>query len=164
MARRKRKGFAKTGTLTMSLVLALGIIGVAYSSWSDMVTIPVSVETGYTRLQLCDGIGYPFGTVTGWIDGDTLRLTINAPGMGTYYYRFVDIHNTGTIPVKIQDIMIKSSPHTNATCDLGRGVEIEQNGVPGDTVSDNVTIQVLAAGVHTCNGTYSFVNWNQYVP
>lgn len=94
--------------LTILMVVALATIGVAYGFWTDTLNINGSVGTGELDAEFWgaweDG-NYPYGGVcTGAIDvtGDLWTITItNAyPGYGCDLGVYV--HNSGTIPVKIQ--------------------------------------------------------------
>lgn len=147
--------------LSIALLLALCITGVGYAAWTDTVSIDGTVETGYIGVVLSEGVSST--NVTASIAGHTIYIEINAGGEGKYEYRDFDIHNTGTIPVRIQDIQIVCSPGLQAGVNgVGVGTQIEQSGVDPDTVYGTVAMTVLGAGTYSCKVTFYFVQWNLY--
>lgn len=149
--------------LSIALLLSLCVMGVGYSAWTDEVSIGGTMEMGYIEVVLSDGQGFPSGNVTASIVGHTIDIEIEAGGEGEYRYRNFDIHNTGTIPVKIKDIQIVCSPGLQAgVSGVGVGTQIEQSGVDPDTVYGTVAMTVPGAGTYTCEVTFYFVQWNLY--
>lgn len=146
----------------MAMVVGLGLLGVGFSSWSDTLNIDATVETGtWEQVELSKGSCSQ--NVTCLVDpADTLNIDITNASPGYNYFQGFDIHNLGTVPVKIEDIQILASPQITATVsDVSVGDQIEQNGVSGDTVYGTVNMPVTEAGSYTCNVTFSFVPWNQ---
>jgi len=161
--RRKRNRFARIGMLSIALLLALCVTGVGYAAWTDTVSIGGTVETGYIKVELSDGQGSPSGNVTASIAGHTIIIKIVAGCAGKYSYYDFDIHNVGTIPVKIQGIVKDCSGGPVSTVTgVGVGTQIEQDGVDPDTVCGNVTMTVPCAGTYICKVTFDFVQWNLY--
>ena len=162
MMRRRRKGFSRLGLLSLALLLSLGITGIGYAAWTDELTIDGTVEIGYVAVVLTPGVSS--GNVTASIVGHTIDIEIDAGGEGEYEYRDFGIHNTGTIPVKIQDIQVEPSGGLAAEVSgVGVGTQIEQSGVDPDTFYATVTMAVPGAGIYTCRVTFYFVQWNLYV-
>lgn len=160
--RRRRNRFSRLGLLSIALLLSLGITGIGYAAWTDEITIDGTVEIGYVAVVLSEGVSS--GNVTASIVGHTIDIEINAGGEGEYEYRDFGIHNTGTIPVKIQDIQIESSGGLAAeVSDVEVGTQIEQSGVDPDTVYGTVAMTVPGAGTYTCKVTFYFIQWNLYV-
>ena len=150
------------GLLSLALLLSLCVTGIGYAAWTDELTIDGTVEIGYIGVVLSEGI--PSGNVTASIVGHAISIEIDAGGEGEYEYLDFGIHNTGTIPVKIQDIQIGSSGGLAAEVTGVRvGTQIEQSGVDPDTFYATVTMAVPGAGTYTCEVTLYFVQWNQYV-
>ena len=162
MRKRNRNRFSRLGLLPIVLLLALCLTGVGYGMWSDEVYIEGTVEMGYIGVVLSKGVSST--NVTASIVGHTIDIEIDAGGGGVYEYRDFDIHNTGTIPVKIQDIRIVCSGGLVAEVSgVGVGTQIEQSGVDPDTVYGTVTMTVPGEGTYTCEVTFYFVQWNMYV-
>ncbi|MFC2068068.1 hypothetical protein ACFLTP_03540 [Chloroflexota bacterium] len=124
MRNRKRSGISKIGILALALILVMGIMGVAYSGWTDVISIDGLVETGTSDLFLQvddDGWGPPdpdnppdplyddqIGEpgIACSVDNPTLTVTIALSNIQPdidYYCNF-HIENNGTLPVKIQSI------------------------------------------------------------
>ena len=159
--RKKRNRFARLGMLSIVLLLSLCVMGIGYAAWTDTVSIDGTVEMGYIEVVLSEGVSST--NVTPSIVGHTIDIEIDAGGGGEYEYRDFDIHNTGTIPVKIQDIQIVCSAELVAEVSgVGVGTQIEQSGVDPDTVYGTVTMTVLGAGTYSCKVTFYFVQWNLY--
>jgi len=149
--------------MSITLLLSLCVMGVGYAVWMDAASIDGTVETGYIGVELSEGQGFPLGSVTASVAGHTIDIEIDAGGEGEYEYLDFEIHNTGTIPVKIQDIQIVCSQGLQAVVeDVEVGTQIEQNGVDPDMFYGTVTMTVLGAGNYTCEVTLSFVQWSLY--
>lgn len=148
------------GLLSIALLLSLCVMGIGYAGWMDTVSIEGTMRTGYIEVVLSES-DYS-QNVTASIAGHTIDITINAGCKGEYEYQF-NIHNRGTIPVKIQDIKIVCSGGLVAEVSgVGAGTQIEQNGVDPDAVHGTVTMTVPGAGTYTCKVTFYFVQWNLY--
>jgi hypothetical protein len=92
------------------LIIALGIAGFAYSMWSDTLVLNGTIKTGNVDVEwsfngaLTNGVkgnGYVVATMTGGIVGDTLTVTINNTFPGLSGWLEIDVHNKGSIPVKL---------------------------------------------------------------
>jgi hypothetical protein len=159
--KRSRNRFAWLGILLVALLLSLGVTGVGYALWTDAVDIHGIVEPGCIGVALSEGQGVPSGNVTGAIAGHTISIEIDAGAAGDYAYAGFDIHNIGTIPVKIQSIQIACPPGAEPVLTgVAVGTQIDQNGVGSDTVYGTVTVTVPAAGIYNCQVTFAFVQWN----
>lgn len=139
--------------------MGLGLMGVGVSYWSDTVLISGTVETGTYGAQLSSGTPEPLANVSCIIDGNILDITITDAGIGWYYYRNFDIHNIGTVPIKIQNITI-SSPAGVTTTVSGVSVNdvIEGGEMPLGTVNMQVTV---VADSYNVQVTIDTVLWNQ---
>jgi len=159
--KRRRNRFARIGMLSIALLLALCVTGVGYAAWTDTVSIGGTVETGYIGVEL--SVGDCSQNVTASIADHTIIIEIDAGGAGKYSYYNFDIHNVGTIPVKIQGIVKDCSGGPVPTVSgVEVGTQIEQDGVDPDTVCGNVTMTVPCAGTYICEVTFDFVQWNLY--
>jgi len=158
---RKRNRFARIGMLSIALLLSLCVMGIGYAGWTDTVSIDGTMKTGYIEVVLSEGGCSQ--NVTASIVGHTIDIEIDAGCKGKYVYHNFDIHNRGTIPVKIQGIGIVCSGGLVAEVSgVEGGTQIEQSGVDPDTVYGTVTMTVPGAGTYTCEVTFYFVQWNLY--
>lgn len=81
-----RRRFGKIGLLMVTLVVAIGVMGAAFASWTDSVSISGEVDTGNLDLNVVDYSGtwvwkvpeHEIVTWSGWV-GD---LADNTPGDG----------------------------------------------------------------------------------
>jgi len=156
---KKGNSFAKVVTIFLALIIALALTGMGYGVWTDTLSIIGTVETGTYDVELSPGTPDPSENVSCTIDGNTLNITITDAAVGWYYYRNFDVHNTGTVPVKIESIAI-SSPAGVTTTVSGIAVDdvIEGGEMPLGTVNMQVTV---AAESYNVQVTIDTVLWNQ---
>lgn len=119
----------KIAILALSLVLALGVLGIGYAKWSDTVTITGTVNTGTIDLAIAD-VGVtdlgpdPQCGVGDNHEGKDVAQTVSANGTkasceGFYNYiteTFTNVYpwykagftiqltNCGTVPVKVETV------------------------------------------------------------
>jgi len=93
------------------LVIALGIAGYAYASWYSYLYVEGEVDTGYIGVEWTVGAGYDsetegknYSSITGYIEGDTLYVTVHNGYPCIDYWLPVDILNIGSIPIHIWNI------------------------------------------------------------
>jgi len=158
--KRRRSRFFHLGMLSIALLLSLCVMGIGYAGWTDTVSIDGTMKTGYIEMVLSEGDCSQ--NVTASIVGHTIYIEIDAGCKGEYEYR-VDIHNMGTIPVKIQDIgIVRSGGFEAVVSGVWAGTQIEQSGVNPHKVYGTVAMTVPGTGTYSCNVTFSFVQWNLY--
>ncbi len=167
--RGRRKRVAPLGLLSIALLLALCLTGVGYAAWTDEISIDGTAETGYLEVGLSPGACSAPGIITCSVtDPHTLVVTLTNPGAGTYTCGFI-IENTGTIPVKIQDIDIDTSGVPAgvvvSVSGVAVGTQIEQLGVEPDSVEGvvHVTVQEACTVTFSFSVACSFVQWNLYI-
>lgn len=94
------------------LMLALGVAGFAYAHWCDTLFLEGTITTGTVDVEwswdgaLINGVkpdGYVVATMTGVIAGNTLTITITNVFPCLEGWFEIDVHNTGSIPVKFCD-------------------------------------------------------------
>ncbi|MDH4367183.1 MAG: hypothetical protein OEV57_03485 [Dehalococcoidia bacterium] len=158
--RKKSNRFSRLGMLSVALLLALCVTGVGYAAWTDTAVIDGTMEMGHIEVELSEGVSSE--NVTASIVYHTIHLGINAGCGGDYQYLGFDIHNIGTLPVRIQDITIDCPGLRAEVSGVGVGTQIEQSGVDPDTVYGTVTMSVPGPGAYTCEVTFDFVQWNLY--
>lgn len=164
--RSKRNRFSRLGVLSVVLLLALCITGVGYSMWTDQITIDGTTELGYVDVVLSAGTCSGPEITHSVNPPHSLVVTLTDAPPGTYTCGFT-ITNTGTIPVKVQSIMVSGVPTGVEVSVLGvtEGVQIEQAGVYPDYVDGMVRVVVSESCVASCSieVQFSFVQWNMYV-
>ena len=147
---------AKLTTVFLALIVALMLTGVGYGIWSDTINISAIIETGAWGSELSPGT--PDAGVSCIIDGNTLHITITDATVGSYSYTNFDIHNTGTVPIKIQSISISSPGEVNTTVS---GISVNDVIDGGATSFGTVNMQVTVAGTYNVQVTIDTILWNQ---
>ena len=164
--RRKRNRFSWLGTLSIALLLALCVTGVGYAAWTDEVSIDGTANLGYVEVVLSSGACSDPQITCSVSAPHTLVVTLTDAQSGTYTCGFT-ITNTGTIPVKIQNIAVSVVPAGVEVSVLGvtEGTQIEQAGVYPDSFDGMVivTVQESCEGTFSVNVAFSFVQWNMYI-
>ena len=164
--RRKRSRFSRLGTLSIALLLALCVTGVGYAAWTDEVSIDGTANLGYVEVVLSSGACSDPQITCSVSAPHTLVVTLTDAQPGTYTCGFT-ITNTGTIPVKIQNIAVSVVPAGVEVSVLGvtEGTQIEQAGVYPDSFDGMVivTVQESCEGTFSVNVVFSFVRWNMYI-
>ena len=155
---RKRSGrFARLTTVFLALLVALVLTGMGYGIWSDSLTLSTTLEMGTWGSELSPGV--PDAGVSCIIFGDTLNITITGATVGWYHYTNFDIHNNGTIPIKIQSIPISSPAGVTTTVS---GVYPNDVIDGGATSFGTVNMQVTADGDYTnIQVEIDTILWNQ---
>jgi hypothetical protein len=168
MRRMGRKGdrFSRIGMLSIALLLALCVTGISYAGWTDEVSIEGTANPGYVEMVLSPGACSAPEIGCSILAPHTLVGTLTNAPIGTYTCGFT-ITNTGTIPVKIQSIVISGVPTGVEVSVLGvaEGVQIEQAGGNPDSAEGMVMVIVLESCIVSCSFevAFSFVPWNMYV-
>ena len=165
MAGRKRNSLARMGTVCVALLVALGAMGGSYGLWSEILEISGTVETGTygANITYCGG-GTPSAIIScSRVDSDTLGVTVeDTAELYTDYYCTFDIKNSGTIPLKIQSIVVSPSPPATGvdvtTTGVVAGTEMEPGVVQGGTVHVSLTGDVSQ---FTFTVTFNVIPWNQ---
>ena len=168
MSRRRRNRFAGLGMVSLALLLALCVMGVAYAKWSDTISIVGTANIGHVEVVLSPGEGSPSGISCSLHPDDPHALVVALDGAppGTYTCAFT-ITNTGSIPVKIQSIVPLAYPEgvDVSVSGVAVGDQIEQAGVYPDSVGGEVIVTVPEGveGTFSFSLAFSFIQWNLYV-
>ena len=149
----------------MALLVALGAMGGSYGLWSEILEISGTVETGTygANITYCGG-GTPSAIIScSRVDSDTLGVTVeDTAEVGTNYYCDFDVRNSGTIPLKIQSIVVDPSPPATGvdvwTTDVVVDTPIEPGVVKGGTVYVSLSEDVSQ---FTFTVTFNVIPWNQ---
>lgn len=158
----------KTRLIAIVLLLALCVTGVGYATWNNKVSIQGTAKIGYIEVVLIPGACSAPEITCSVSAPRTLVVNLISAGAGTYTCGFT-ITNTGTLPVKIQSIVVSGVPaEMGVSIDSGVAVDtqIEQAGVYPDSVAGVVTVTVPTPpeenGVmsFTFYVDFSFIQWN----
>jgi predicted ribosomally synthesized peptide with SipW-like signal peptide len=136
----------KIAILALSLVIALGVLGIGYAKWSDNVTINGTVNTGTIDLAIADigvtdlgpdpqcGLGHNQEGKDIASIVSTNGSTASCPGFYNYvtetfshvypWYKAgftLELKNCGTVPVKVENVEARYVP---VTCTDGNSVDL----------------------------------------
>lgn len=161
------------GTLSIALLLALGLSGIVYGGWSDTLLINAEVHTGAYGIAITAG-GGSNQYITCWVDPNfpaTLHVELDdTVGVlpGDYSCTFT-AEDTGVIPVTAQNpVIFPDPPATGATVNV--------TDMSGNNFFEGTQIDPGAAGakwgrvnVHLAEAvsdfaftvTFSVIPWNQ---
>jgi len=166
----------KFGLIFLALALCLSISGAAFAMWDKTLYIDGTVKTGEVNADFdsasCNDTGIDPGydkdvgncTVTG-VNTQTLTITVNN-GYPCYSCAVnFNITNTGTIPVKIQNLTITNNPSPNVTV-TWTGLAVGDQIDAGDELAGDIDIHVEQCAAenstYTFNATIYLVQWNEF--
>lgn len=96
----------KLSIISLVLVVAIGLMGVGYALWSDVLYLDTTVHTGSIGLEWSQGVPYDneapekdVSYATCSIVGNTLTITVTNAYPCITYTIPIDLHVTGTVPV-----------------------------------------------------------------
>jgi hypothetical protein len=167
----------KPTTIVAILLLALMLTGIAFAMWDKTIHLYGTVDTGEVNListSVADddtgidpGKDKDVADTTGWVDAVDPQIVhiLITNGYPCYYvYVHITVLNTGTVPVKLQDIIHTSVPSeltVEASDSIGEQLD------PGDRRDYTVYIHIEqpAAELATYYFTVElwFVQWNEYI-
>lgn len=188
---------AKMTMVASVLLIALMAVGVSYALWSKTLYIDTWVETGdlnvvFIGVTNMDPLGPPpsldpknmtarWDKDVGWTTVDGIGLEeINITLHNVYPCYFndleVEFNNTGSVPVKIQNITVTPDNFAIASgyghndgelwIDWVNGVGTQLD--PGDSAANGLKIHVEQSAVQEATYTFTVsivvVQWNEYVP
>jgi len=153
------------GTVCVAMMMALGAMGGSYGLWSEILEISGTVETGTysANITWCGSCSHPTIISCSRVDNDTLEVTVaDAAEDDPDYSCDFDIKNIGTIPLKIQSIVVDPSPPATGvdvwTTDVVVDTQIEPGVVKGGTVYVSLSEDVSE---FTFTVTFNVIPWNQ---
>ncbi len=142
----------KIGLIALIVVLTLGIIGVGYAAWSQVLNISGNVSTG--NLAATIGSNGSFTSSVGYatiVDGGStatdLIVTISNAAPGNVFTIPWKISNTGTIPVNAVASVATVTPTSGADAASG---DLVVAGTPGTITNLNSPTQ---GGTTTVTGS-----------
>lgn len=164
LAKRKRNSFAKVGMVCVVLMVALGLTGVGYAAWSEVLDINATVKTGTYGIELIN-LSYSEPLSCSETD-NVLHVDVsNAVAPGEYDCT-LSVSNSGTIPVRIH-VEFLQSPADGVTVrvtdtNVPEG-DFEGSHIDSGASKDCIVHVCLAEGASTTfdfNVTFDFVQWN----
>ncbi|MBA7684343.1 hypothetical protein ES703_92736 [subsurface metagenome] len=139
----------------VALILALGMSGLAYATWSETLMISGTVNTGTVDVEWSEVDNWDNeapGKDVSWIaceidvdDPNLLHVTVTNAYPSIGYYNEVVIHNAGTIPVHIYDVVV-SNPNPDKV-----EVDISYQDEMGDPIEPPVQL-------HPCDEIYAVIH------
>ena len=105
--------------LSLALIMALGLTGIGYSAWLDMVNINGTVEVGSWGVGLTNAFGTTDNTSLSVGPSNVLNITLTQTSAGTTYSGVFDVSDNGTVPIKIQSILPVTPPSGIASITVG---------------------------------------------
>jgi len=184
----------KIGLLLLTLVLALGALGVGYAMWDKTLGITGTVNTGEVNMRIVsisqDDEGIDLGTLidgvtpkdkdVGWtvvqIDpNDNQKGIVTVHNAYPCYENYVHFsaHNNGTVPVKLQDIIVDNPSlciTVSAWDGLGEQIEPGEVNDPPAMADNTIWFHVEQCALENQTNVYTFtvqfyyVQWNEYEP
>ena len=148
---RRRGGLNRIGLLALALVLALGVMGLAYGAWVDDVYITGTLSTSSINAGLSCGTCSVQGTPanpTSISCSKTAPMTLNievtsAQQNVDYYCNFIVSNAAGSLPIKIASMSLTDS-YTGVT----EVIELLTVGTvidPGQSATGRVHIHLTSA-------------------
>ena len=156
----------------VALLVGLGFMGVGVSYWSQMLNIIGTVDMGTWGVEVTEGTCSPSEgetLISCSASGNELQVAVTSAQVGVNYYCQFTVTNTGSIPVKIQSIVVDPSPPAS-------GVVVEVTDMFGISLIDiqidseqtkDGKVHVYLADDTSQGQTFSFtvtfnvVQWNQ---
>ena len=169
--------FVKIGLLFLVLALALAAVGVGYAMWDKPLYIDGPVNTGEVNMEIIsiapDDVGIDPGydkdvaNTTAVIDPkDNQRAIVTITNGYPCYTVFVHFtaHNNGTIPVKLQDIIVTAPPEITVEGWNGIGEQIDPCVNADNTIKVHVEQSADELATYTFTVEFYYVQWNEYTP
>lgn len=165
------------GLLTIAVVLALALMGVAYALWSETLDIDGTVHTGEVDVAFQNASDDDNGIDPGY-DKDVANCTVNVAGDGNSmditinngYPSYTctvtyEVFNSGTIPVKLQSFSgVVPSELEITQSGLSVGGQIDAGQAVTATIAIHVEQEAAEGATYTFTKDFLFVQWNEYQP
>jgi hypothetical protein len=170
----------KVGLLCLAVVLALGTVGVGYAMWDKTVYIDGTIEAGEVNLRVLSassddppgaidpGKDKDVGSTTVQIDPlDDQRIIVTVTNAYPCYEVYVHftVRNNGTIPVKLQGIIITAPvPYITVEGWNSIGEQIDPGENRNNTIYIHVEQEAEELETYTFLVEFHYVQWNEYSP
>ena len=164
----------KIGLICLTLVLALGAMGVGYALWFDTLYLDGTVETGEVDTAIVsiasDDVGIDPGynkdvasTVVAIVDSKTATVTITDGYPSYSNWIHFTTHIQGTVPVRLQAINIVN-PNPCITVDAWDGIGEQRH--PGENADNTLFFHVEQCAEQGATYTFTveffYVQYNEY--
>jgi hypothetical protein len=175
----RRRGLNKIWTLALALLIAMGAMGVAYSTWTDEIYIEGSLYTGDINASVtCNGPCSPDGNyiTCASVPNEPMKLTftVNNAVAGTQYSCNFLINNLNvdadidfeSLPIKIDSVTLSPDTYPGITGSV-IGLPADPQIDPGHSAGGTVLISVASGTTITppLNLVYTLevtvVRWNK---
>jgi len=171
----------KFGLLFLAVALCLAITGAGFAMWDKTLYIDGTVNTGEVNMEILSvssddppgfidpGKDKDVGCTTAQIDpNDNQRVIVTITnGYPCYEVRVhFTAHNNGTVPVKLQDIIVTSPPggELTVTGSDGIGEQIDPCVDRDNTIYIHVEQCAVELTQYTFTVEFYYVQWNEYTP
>ncbi len=145
--------------LSIALLLSLCFMGIGYSAWTDTIDIYGTVGTASWLGVLTEPAAVSQNISLNVATPDTLNVNVNDAQAGTQYTGSFKVSNIGTVPIKIDSIVLGLPPDTTATIS---GVSVGDQIDPGETKSAGVSTNTSIEGKsYNFTATFTFALWNE---
>lgn len=156
---RKRNRFARVGILSIALLLSLCVTGIGYAAWTGTVGIYGTVETGFWVGVLSEPVSGSENITLSVVPPNTLSVSVSYAQANHDYIGSFKVNNTGTVPIKIENIVLAPPSGTTATVS---GVSAGDQIDPGEMKSASVnTSTSIGCKSYDFTVTFTFVLWNE---
>ncbi|MEA2089992.1 MAG: hypothetical protein U9O89_04455 [Thermoproteota archaeon] len=181
----KKKMKTKMTAIFATLMVVLTVVGFAYAHWEKTITINGTVETGEIDLTIIEAVdddddidpgkNKDVAQTTITIDPEdpekAIITIINAYPSYEVTWN-ITIKNTGTIPVKLQQINVTTPECITAETwgDIGEQIDPESwGGTPDKYQTENsgrihLEQSTVLGETYTLTIEFIYVNWNEYIP
>ena len=170
--------FGKVGLLFLVLTLVLGSMGVGYAMWDKTLDINGTVNTGEVNLEILSassddppgaidpGKDKDVGCTTAVIDDGGQSITVTVTNGYPCYEVYVHftVHNSGTIPVKLQLVTLTAPPEITLSGWNSIGEQIDPCERSDNTIHLHVKQIADENATYTFNVEFYYVQWNEYTP
>jgi len=147
------------GMLSIALLLSLGIMGVGYAAWTDTISIYGTVETASWGGSLSNPVPTSANITLSVVLPDTLNVSVSNAHANTQYTGSFKVNNAGTVPMRIESIVLAPPSGTTATVS---GVSAGDQIDPGETKSAVVSTSTpIGCMSYNFTVTFTFVLWNE---
>lgn len=151
----------KMGAIFGALLLGLLVVAATYAYWSQTLSISGTVSTGYLQAKIVNvttydnEVTYDVGTITATIgaNGTSATITISNAYPGYNATAVFTIKNTGSIPVKLSDVVNNNNTEINVTTTWSG---LDANGVLLPNSTATLTVLTSVTDLAAQNSTYTY--------
>lgn len=163
------------GLLTIAVVLALALMGVAYALWSETLEIDGTVHTGEVNVAFQNASDNDNGIDPNYdkdvadcevalgANGDSMTITITN-GYPSYTCTVTyEFFNDGTIPVILNTVTEESDPELTITqTGPSEGFQLDAGEHVTATIAIHVEQEAEELSDYSFSKSFWWVQWNEY--